>query len=221
MTILLTVQLQDIRNTLRQQKLTVEIGYASTRDEDHQLYGRVNEAISRAEKSIRVIGMYRPFELPHKQGRKSYYDLLKEIIELKIQQNQPFIYERVVQVETVTNGRLNVMQTDPLTISHCRDILAWKKQKSAVSVHVKQTPRILGALSILIVDEKEFFMVVPDIVRNDQGVLVLEGLQLSLNFTDPEGALTEPMKTFLQSSLTRRIQLSPLKTKKPTKRQYL
>jgi len=192
----LTIQIQELRNTIKRQKLSVDVGYASTKDQDRQLYAHINEALTQAQKSIRVVGMYRPAELPYKEGRKGYYDILAELIELKIQQNQPFIYERIVQVANITSGKLHSKKTDPTTLIHCTQILQWKRQKSAVFVHVKQIPRILGGLSFVIIDNERYFMVIPDIIRNDQGSLVLEGLQLSLNITDPEGVLTEPMKTF-------------------------
>jgi hypothetical protein len=156
----------------------------------------VNEIIASAKRSIRVVGMFRPYELPHKEGRKGYYEILHEAINIKTQLNQPFIYERIVQVERVTNGILNCKQTDPVTFNHCKQILEWEKQRNAVSVYVKQIPNILGALSFLIVDNDRFVMVIPDTVRDENGQLKLEGLQLGLIFEDADGILTEPMKSF-------------------------
>lgn len=189
-------QFNEIKNIIRRQKLSIIVSYASRKAQDRQLYGPVNEIIASAKRSIRVVGMFRPHELQHKEGRKGYYEILHEAINIKTQLNQPFIYERIIQVERVTNGILNYKQTDPVTFNHCKQILDWEKQRSAVSVYVKQIPNILGALSFLIVDNDRFVMVIPDTTRDENGQMKLEGLQLGLVFEDADGILTEPMKSF-------------------------
>lgn len=194
--IFMSFQFKNIQEIIRRQKLAVDVSYASTKTQDKQLYAPVIEAIAMAKKSIRVVGMFRPHELPHKEGRKSYYDVLCETIRLKSDLSQPFIYERVIQVESITPGVLRKDQADPVTFDHCRQILDWKRQRTAVSVHVKQIPNILGALSFLVIDDDKYILAIPDIIRGENGILKLEGLQVGLVFEDPEGVLTEAMKSF-------------------------
>jgi hypothetical protein len=192
----LSVQFSEFKEILRRQKISVDVKYTSVIDKDKKLYESLNDSIVDAKRSIKVIGLFRPRSLSSKEGRKNYYDVLEEIIEMKIKQNHPFVYERIVQVEQITSEVIRDDQIDSITFEHCEKIFGLKKEKSAVSIYIKQIPNILGALSFLIVDDEKFFISIPDTVRNEHEALKLEGLQLILGFEDAKRVLIEPMNSF-------------------------
>lgn len=185
---------KDISERDTRTRLNSRVYYADkTPGGDKILYDPVIDIIKQAEKSIRVIGLYRPSTLPVTPGRKKYYQALHDFLETKQKRAQPFLYDRIIQVSNVRPGQISSDQVDPLTFSHIRDLLSLQKNKSSVTIRLRQIPDILGSLSFVIVDDRDIIFALPDVAHSD--TVERRGFHLGSGvvFTDNDGALVKEL----------------------------
>lgn len=197
---------QDINARLMQSRLSTKVYHAQeTPKGDVPLYDPVIDIIRSAKKSVRVVGLYRPMSLTGKVGRRTYYRALIDMLEAKRKRGEKFLYERILQVMEVVPGELRRAQVDPVTFEHCEHLVALKKEKTSLTIHLRQIPDILGAMSFLIIDDREIVFAIPSVasVANRTGDPRALQLGTGVVFTDPDGILAGEML-----SLFRELQLS-------------
>ena len=184
----------DIRDQLLHSRLLTKVYHASrTPRGDTSLYDPVIDIIRSAEESLRAISLYRPPSLPESPGRQKYYQALNDKLEAKHKRGEPFVYERILQVAEVMPGELHRDQVDPLTFEHCERSIALKRQKTSLTIHLRQVPDVLGALSFLIVDDKEIVFGIPSVAGRDLDDPRALSLGTGVVFTDLDGQLAKEM----------------------------
>lgn len=185
---------RDIQASLVQSRLSVNVYHAlRTLRGDFSLYDPVIDMIETAKDSIRVVGLYRPQSLAITPGRKKYYQVLGDLLETKRRSNERFLYERIIQVGQVKPGTLSSDQVDELTFKHCDQLVHLQHQRTGLSVHLRQLPDVLGALSFVVIDDRTVVFAIP--AANPGEAKDPKALHLGtvIVFTDPEGLLTKEM----------------------------
>jgi hypothetical protein len=184
----------DVISSLIQSKLSAKVYHSTkTLNGDVPLYDPIIQVISSAKESIRVIGLYRPLSLETTPGRIRYYEKINELLETKHRRGERFRYERILQVKDVKPGTLNAQQVDGITYRHCTHLLGLQNQRTALTIHLRQIPDILGSLSFVIVDEKEIVFAVPAVTRTEMSQLKALQLGTGIVFSDNEGSLVKEM----------------------------
>ena len=185
---------QEIISSLIQSKLSARVYHSlKTPNGDIPLYEPVIQVISSAKESIRVVSLYRPPTLESMAGRRKYYEKIDEILEDKHRRGERFRYERIIQVKEVNPGRLVPDVVDEVTFQHCKHLLSLQSQKTALTIHMRQIPDILGSLSFIIVDDMEIVFAVPSVTRTETAQLKAVQLGTGIIFADNEGSLVKEM----------------------------
>ena len=206
---------QELTTGLLQTRLSAKVHHAEkTENGDAPLYDPIIPILASAKESIRVIGLYRPPSLAPTEPRGRYYAAIDNLLESKRRSGQRFRYERILQVKKVRPGKLSFDQVDPVTFDHCSHVVALREEKTALSLHLRQIPDILGSMSCVIVDDKEIIFAVPTVVRSATAELKAANMGTALVFTDNDGSLVKEMLNLfddlrLDSSEVLQLQTNP------------
>ena len=181
---------EEIKTSLLDSKLGAKIVRATkATGGDEQLYAAVTECLLTAKDSIHAVSLFRPPTLKMTDARRKYYDALGKVLAEK---EEVFVYDRIIQVETVRENALGSDQTDSLTFKHCQTALELNKN-SPVKVYLRQTASVLGSLSFFIIDNKQVVFVIPstsDTFGGETRGLVVGSVVI---FTDAEGRFIKEM----------------------------
>src|SRR5580765_5351932 len=180
---------EEIKTLLVESKLSAKVVRARKGDGgDTELYDAVTSCLLSATESIHAVSLFRPPTLKVTGARKKYYDALDKLLREK---TDAFVYDRIIQVETLHENTLQDDQTDSLTFAHCQYALELDA-KSPVKIYLRQTANILGSLSFFIIDAKQVVFVIPSATRGagDPRALPVGSVVI---FSDGEGSLVREM----------------------------
>jgi hypothetical protein len=95
---LLTIR-DDIAREVDRSRITVSFHYKIAKQEgDSEIYEPMIRRIAAAKRSVRIMGSYRLPTVEESEGRKRYYKKIDEVLKNKIDKNEDFLYERIIQI---------------------------------------------------------------------------------------------------------------------------
>jgi hypothetical protein len=193
---------QDLLARLTQSGLEPRVFYAKkSADGDRLLYDPVIDMINSAHSSLRVVSLYRSPAMQSSPGRIRYYYAIDKVLDQHHRAGTHFKYERILQVQDITPGKLDSTKVDQLTLQHCRHISDLHTQGTSLSLHLRQIPSVLSSLSFLIIDNKHIVFGIPTPIRCEDGKLKATQLGTALAFTDYEGSLVREISQLFDDLL--------------------
>lgn len=167
---------------------------AGTTEGDAEIYRPIIRRLGDAKKSIRIMGSFRGSGSNSSKSRGAYYREMAEIIREKIERDEHFLYERIVQVDEVRpGGVLYRDQVDSVLFEHCADVLAEiKKDPGPIELHLKQVAQTLPSLTLVIIDDSDIIICFPHIHREGEA-FDMQQLGTALFFQDRESTFWKEM----------------------------
>lgn len=184
----------DISEQLNRLGLSVQVYHIErTPQGDDKLYRKLKDKVLTAEKSYRVVSLYRPSTLESSPARQDYYRTLNHLLETKVQSQDAFRYERILQVHDLEAGQITPKQVDAVTLEHCKLLLQLQELPSPVKIRLTQIPDVLRTISFVIIDEQEILIFLPTVKRTKFGSMESVQLGTGLFFEDRNGGLAQGM----------------------------
>lgn len=189
----------DMLNLMKKSGFSLDTFHAGkTSERTEEFYETLYRYMSLASHSIRAVGLYKPSTLEPTRPRKQYFEKLYKFLENKSRQNPDFIYERIVQVDTVKSGVLESDQIDRLTFKHCKHLLDIQKRNTEMRASVKQISSVLSPMSFFIIDERITIFLIPT-VTPEGGVLTTLKLGTGLVIASQEGTFAREMLNLFET----------------------
>ena len=185
---------QAVTEHLSLSALTVKIHRGGEKHDSAELYTPLINRIAEAKKSVSILGSFRSSTLPFSANRHDYYNSIEKLLKEKDKLDADFLYRRIVQVEEIIAEGINSNQIDQLTFNHCKFISGLKNERTSLTLHLRQIPKILEPISFVIIDDTEVIIFLPEFKLNTKtSELDRVRLGIGLFFVDSDGFLVREM----------------------------
>jgi len=193
-TVILVVQ-QHVSRMLERAGVSAQVYFwRRTSEKDTSVYNALIEAVGTSKESILAVSLYKPTEIETTKNRERYYIALHEILEAKLQANEEFRFERVIQVKDIRGDTIASDQIDSVTYNHCEFLLKFKERQGSVSVRLWQIQEGIVPVSFVLVDNQKVVFLIPSIARDESNKLLsVKQIRTELVFDDRDGRLTKEM----------------------------